>query len=292
MFSLAALTRASSPLALLVLMALGSTPARLYAAAAASSPTLAAPAPGWVKDLRYIPLAPDGYVYAVGTATRVSSREDALSAAWNAAIIQLLRTSLPELQRVHELSQESLHSARWERRAELESQDISLQGIEEVATSLSPWVIDESTPQAPGFSAYRLLRWSVQHIETERKALARRQSTLPPTSQDLLLDASLPPSPSPPSPAIYALAPSPAKTSSSRVVSAISFGAGLLFTVMAINENRQADAAYERYQSASTSQQARTARRQTDAHANQSTVHSLGAVLTTFLGALTYTVPL
>jgi hypothetical protein len=242
-------------------------------------------APAWVSSLHHNPQSADGYVYSVGTATREATREDAMSKSWNHATMTLVRTALPETQRVREESRESLQDTSWNRIVDLDARNLRLRGVEESFDNHSPWIVEEVVDGKTFFSAWRLLRWDSKEIEQERLRIADERIFEPlPSQTDLPSHSSLDlnQSPSPRSPvkltkrAQFLLL---AASISALTLSAAAYG-------ISISESQAADDNYSRYQTTSNASAATKLHSLTVRHDRNAVVARQAATTLFFAGSI------
>jgi PEGA domain len=95
-------------------------------------------------------------ICAVGTSISAVSQDEARTAAWNSALIQLARQQLPFLQSVRESGTESLAETKYSRSSSVDSQDISWAALEEDSKAGSPFMEQEKSGR---WAVSVLLRW-------------------------------------------------------------------------------------------------------------------------------------
>lgn len=110
-------------------------------------------------------------VYSVGFAES-DSLNKAMTDSWNAAVLNAVRTNIPELIDISELSSESLRGADFDRRSATELDRIKIKGMSEADDKGSPFV----TKKGDTYRIWRLARWNRTGIEASKSTIIDRES--------------------------------------------------------------------------------------------------------------------
>lgn len=125
--------------------------------------------PMWIQTMR-LP-SDKTSIYSVGFAESESLNK-AMTDAWNAAVLNAVRTNVPELIDISELSNESLSGADFDRRSATELDRIKIKGMSEADDKGSPFVSKKGNL----YRIWRVARWTRTGIEASKSTIIERES--------------------------------------------------------------------------------------------------------------------
>ena len=134
--------------------------------------------PTWLSN----PPKSETQIFSVGEARDIESKDDALERAWISSLLRYGMTQFPELGSLRSESEESLHSATYNRKFVLQLDSIDWKGISEVEEKGSPHIIFDETTKT--YTVYRLLTWAKKDIAASKASIRRKKKNeIPPSPE-------------------------------------------------------------------------------------------------------------
>ena len=125
----------------------------------------------------------DQFIYSVGESKGIENKDDALERAWISALLRLGMTQFPELGKLRSESEETLHSASYNRKFVVQLESINWSGLVEEEKSGSPFVnFDEKSKT---YTVYRLIKWSKKNLALSRASINQKKKNKIPISPEI-----------------------------------------------------------------------------------------------------------
>jgi hypothetical protein len=135
--------------------------------------------PNWLSS----PPKSDSHFFSVGEARDIENKDDALERAWISSLLRFGMTQFPELGSLRSESEESLHSANYNRKFVLQLESINWKGLSEVEEKGSPYIVYDEI--AKTYTVYRLLKWSKKDLAASKAAIRLKKKNEIPSSPEV-----------------------------------------------------------------------------------------------------------
>ena len=141
--------------------------------------TLKKEAPIWLTN----PPKSDSHFFSVGESRDIENKDDSLERAWISSLLRFGMTQFPELGSLRSESEESLHSANYNRKFVLQLESINWKGISEAEEKGSPYIVYDEVTKT--YTVYRLLKWSKKDLAASKAAIRLKKKNEIPSSPEV-----------------------------------------------------------------------------------------------------------